>query len=101
MRESIRLDPANASQAWNYLGYMWVDRDMNLEEAGELIKKAVDSDPDNAAISTASVGSTYKVGRYEEALREITKATRTCKEEDAGSLRPPCGRIYQKLNKAG
>jgi Flp pilus assembly protein TadD len=28
---------------------MWVDRGENLEEAGDMIKKAVEMEPDNAA----------------------------------------------------
>ena len=98
MRESIRLDPSNAPQAWNYLGYMWADRDMNLDEAGEFIKKAVESDPDNAAYLDSLGWYYYKVGRYDEALREITKATENLKEEDA-TLYDHLADVYQKLNK--
>jgi tetratricopeptide (TPR) repeat protein len=98
MRESIRLDPTNASQAWNYLGYMWVDRDMNLDEAGEFIKKAVESEPDNAAYLDSLGWFYYKRGSYEEALRETTKAIENLKEEDA-VVYEHLADIYQKLNK--
>src|SRR6266700_2136147 len=33
LRKSIALDPANAAEAYNYLGYMWADHNMNLDEA--------------------------------------------------------------------
>jgi tetratricopeptide (TPR) repeat protein len=98
MRESIRLDPANAAQAWNYLGYMWVDREVNLDEAGELIKKAVEADPDNAAYLDSLGWYYYKKGRYEEALKEISKATESLKEEDA-VVYDHLADIYFKLSK--
>jgi tetratricopeptide (TPR) repeat protein len=98
LRESIRLDPGNAPQAWNYLGYMWVDRDTNLEEAGELIKKAVEAEPDNAAYLDSLGWYYYKKGQYEDALREIGKAVETLKEEDA-VLYDHLADVYQKLNK--
>jgi len=77
---------------------MWADRDMNLDEAGEFIKKAVESDPDNAAYLDSLGWYYYKVGRYDEALREITKATENLKEEDA-TLYDHLADVYQKLNK--
>ncbi len=98
LRESIRLDPSIAPQAWNYLGYMWVDRDMNMEEAGELIKKAVEAEPDNAAYLDSLAWYHFKQGRYEEALKEIQKATENLKEEDP-VVYDHLADIYLKLNK--
>jgi tetratricopeptide (TPR) repeat protein len=98
MRESVRLDPPNAAQAWNYLGYMWVDRDMNLDEAGELIKKAVESEPENAAYLDSLGWYYFKRGRYEDALKEISKAAEYLKEEDA-VVYDHLADIYLKLSK--
>ncbi len=83
LRESIRLDGANAAEARNYLGYMWVDNDKNLDEAGGLIRKALESDPDNGAYLD-SLGWFYlKKGEYERALKELTRALENLKAEDA------------------
>src|SRR5436305_5404882 len=38
LRKSIELDPANAAEACNYLGYMWADHNMNLDEAEAMIR---------------------------------------------------------------
>ncbi|MDQ2823893.1 MAG: tetratricopeptide repeat protein, partial [Verrucomicrobiota bacterium] len=32
-KKSISLDPANAADAYNFLGYMWADHNMHLDEA--------------------------------------------------------------------
>jgi tetratricopeptide (TPR) repeat protein len=98
LRESIRLDPANAAQAQNYLGYMWVDRDVNVDEGGELIKKALEVEPDNAAYLDSLGWYYYKKGRYEDALKELTKALESLKEEDPVVF-DHLGDTYQKLGK--
>ncbi len=48
-RKSIELDPANAARSYNYLGYMWVERSENLEEAGQFIRRALEMEPNNGA----------------------------------------------------
>ncbi len=37
-RKSIALDPANAAEAYNYLGFMWAEHNLHLDEAEEMIK---------------------------------------------------------------
>ena len=45
-RKSIELDPGNAARSYNYLGYMWVERSENLDEAGQFIRRALEMEPD-------------------------------------------------------
>ncbi len=99
LKESIRLDPANAAEARNYLGYMWVDHDMNLDEAGELITKALESDPDNGAYLDSLGWYYFKKGEYERALKEITRAMENLKKEDS-VICDHLGDCYQALGKA-
>ncbi len=40
LKQKHRTRSEQRAQAYNYLGYMWVDRGEQLDEAGELIKKA-------------------------------------------------------------
>ena len=97
-RECIRLDPANAAQACNYLGYMWVDHDMHLDEAGDLIKKALELDPDNGAYLD-SLGWFYlKKGDPEKALKELLRAADAIKPEDA-TVFEHIGDVYQKMGR--
>ena len=49
----------------NYLGYMWVDIDRNIDEAAELIKKANELDPENAAYIDSLGWLYFRQGKYD------------------------------------
>src|SRR4029079_16121984 len=49
LRKSIALDPDNSAETFNYLGYMWADHNMNLHEAETMIRRALQSEPNNAS----------------------------------------------------
>lgn len=74
LKKCIELDPSNAAQAYNYLGYMWVDKGVHLDEAGELIKRAVALDPENGAYLDSLGWYFYKAGKYPEAVAQLEKA---------------------------
>jgi len=73
-RKSIELDPYNAALPLNALGYMWADRNENLEEAETLIRRALELEPDNGAIIDSLGWVLYRKGDYENALRELLRA---------------------------
>ncbi len=98
LRKSIELDPQNAARAYNYLGYMWVDRGENLDEAGELITRALNLEPENGAYMDSLGWYFYKKGDYEKALRELLRATKYLEEEDA-VVYDHIGDTYAKLRK--
>ena len=83
LKQSIELEPNNAAQAYNYLGYMWADRGENLDEATEMIKKALELDPDNGAFIDSLGWLYFKKGEYEKALKELQRAAEVIKPEDA------------------
>src|SRR5437867_8129430 len=58
---SIAMDPANAADACNYLGYMWVEQNQHLDEAEAVIKRAVQSEPNNGEIGRASCRERVKM----------------------------------------
>jgi tetratricopeptide (TPR) repeat protein len=73
MREVLRLEPDHAD-ALNYLGYSYADRGIRLEEALQLIQKAMLLKP-NMGYITDSLGWLYfKLGQYEKAAVELEKA---------------------------
>ncbi|MDF1813071.1 MAG: hypothetical protein P1V20_12805 [Verrucomicrobiales bacterium] len=74
-------DKVFTAQVYNYLGYMWLENDMNVDEAGELIKTAIDLDPDSAAITDSLGWFYYKKGRYEEAKKELLRSEVLLEEE--------------------
>ena len=82
LRKSIALNP-EAPEAYNYLGFMWVDRGQNVEEAGQFIRKAVDISPDNGAYLDSLGWYYFKVGKFEEAKKQLLSAVNQLPEEDA------------------
>jgi tetratricopeptide (TPR) repeat protein len=96
---SIELDPENSAEALNYLGYMWVDRNQNLEEAGTYIQKALALRPNHPAYLDSLGWWHFKKGQYEDALREIRKALDKIKREDASEVYDHLGDILEKLSK--
>ncbi|MEM6916005.1 MAG: tetratricopeptide repeat protein, partial [Verrucomicrobiota bacterium] len=67
---------------YNYLGYMWLENDMNLDEAGELIKTAVDLDPESGAIADSLGWYFFKKSRFEDAKVELLRAEQLIEEPD-------------------
>lgn len=98
LRESIRLDPSSAAQAYNYLGYMWTERGINLDEAGEYIRKALETDPENGAYLDSIGWYYFKKGDYDRALKELLHALEAMKEDDAVVFEH-IGDTYSKLGK--
>jgi len=70
------------AQTYNYLGYMWLENDMNIDEAGEMIKTAVDLDPDSGAIADSIGWFHFKKGRYAEAKKELLRAEKLTENPD-------------------
>ena len=58
----------------NYLGYSWVDRGENLNEALAMIERAVELSPNNGYIVDSLGWAFYKLGRVEEAVEVLERA---------------------------
>lgn len=72
-RAVLTLQPEN-SHAMNYLGYMWADNGENLEQALELIRRAVDLDPNNGAFVDSLGWALFRLGEFEQARRHLERA---------------------------
>jgi tetratricopeptide (TPR) repeat protein len=83
LKKSIELDPANAARAYNYLGYMWADRNENLDEAELLIRRAVEQEPENGAYLDSLGWAYFKKGLHAQALKALLRAAELLKEDDA------------------
>ncbi len=73
-RLAIKFDPDNAAPAYNDLGYMWLERDINIDEAGQLIGRAIELEPDNGAYLDSWGWFHYKKGNYQQALTHLLRA---------------------------
>jgi tetratricopeptide (TPR) repeat protein len=81
-KRAIELDPADAAQAYNYLGFMWADQNIHLAEAEDYIKRALAAEPENGAYLDSLGWLHYRQGKYEQALAELLSAAAELKEED-------------------
>lgn len=71
--EALKYQPDNAFLL-NYLGYSWADRNQNLDQSLEMIKKAVDLEPNDGAIRDSLGWVYYRLGYYEDATIHLEKA---------------------------
>ncbi|MEW9837627.1 tetratricopeptide repeat protein [Mesorhizobium marinum] len=72
-RKALELFP-NQPQVLNYLGYSWIDMNMNLEEGMDMIRKAVELRPSDGYIVDSLGWAHYRLGEFEEAVRELERA---------------------------
>ncbi|MER8508730.1 tetratricopeptide repeat protein [Mesorhizobium sp. M0894] len=79
-RKALELYP-DQPQVLNYLGYSWVDKDMNLKEGLAMIQKAVDLRPSDGYIVDSLGWAYYRLGQFDDAVREMERAV-SLKPED-------------------
>ena len=95
-RRVLELDPDNAD-ALNYLGYTWVDRGENLEEAFDMVERAVELEPDSGAIIDSLGWAHYKLGRYSEARTHLERAAAL--SPTSATIIDHLGDVYWKLGR--
>lgn len=102
--KSIGLTPvdelARAAGTMNYLGYMWLERGEHFDKAEELIRKAIELDPDNAAYLDSIGWLHFRTGKFEDALQELLKAESMLKdvESEDAEIFDHIAQTYEKLN---
>ena len=96
-KKSIALDPASAADACNYLAYMWADHNLHLDEAQELIKHALQLDPNNGAYLDTLGWLEFRQGKVEAALNDLVRAAQNMKRDDPVVFEH-IGDAYAKLN---
>lgn len=74
LREALRLNP-DQPQVLNYLGYGYVDRGENLEEALAMIERAVAMEPGSGYIIDSLAWAYYRLGRYQDAVEPMERAS--------------------------
>jgi tetratricopeptide (TPR) repeat protein len=80
MKQIIEAEPDNAD-ALNYLGYTYADLGENLDEAEDLIKRALELMPDEGYIIDSLGWVYYKKEMYPEAKEEIERALEISPED--------------------
>jgi Flp pilus assembly protein TadD len=72
-QKSLTLNPGEPV-VMNYLAYSWIDRDINLERALEMVAEAADKRPQDGYIIDSLAWAHFKLGNYDEALRLMERA---------------------------
>jgi tetratricopeptide (TPR) repeat protein len=98
LRKSIALDPANSAEAYNYIGYMWADHNMNLDEAEAMIRRALESDPNNASYLDSLGWVEFRKGKFDQALNDLLRAAKGVEHDDPVVFEH-IGDTYLKLNR--
>jgi tetratricopeptide (TPR) repeat protein len=98
LRKSMELDPANSAEACNYMGYMWADHNMNLDEAEAMIRRALESEPNNASYLDSLGWVEFRKGKFDQALSDLLRATKAADREDPVVFEH-IGDTYLKLNR--
>ncbi len=98
IRKSIALDPASAADACNYLGYMWADHNMRLEEAEEMIKRALEIEPNNGSYLDSLGWLEFRQGKFDQALTDLLRAAKNLERDDP-IVFEHIGDTYLKLNR--
>lgn len=91
---AIRLDADNDVALNNYAYYL-SERDMELEKAKEMSRKALDMNPDNAAYLDTMGWIYFKMGEYEQAKEYIRASLDT--GSASATVLEHMGDVYEKL----
>lgn len=73
-RRALELNP-DQPQVLNYLGYSLVEKQIKLDEALDMIERAVAARPDSGYIVDSLGWVLFRLGRYEEAVGHMERAT--------------------------
>lgn len=95
-RQLLEARPRDSS-AQNYLGYMWADQGVHLEEARALLEKAVAREPRNGAYLDSLGWVYFRLGRLEAAERNLREALR--REPDDPTIQEHLGDLSERQGK--
>lgn len=92
LKAYLLFDPENA-EVINFLGYLYADKGVKLDEAEILLKKALQIEPENPFYLDSLGWVYYKQGRADEAIDHIQRAIYGMESDDA-VLREHLGDAY-------
>lgn len=96
MERAIELD-SNHANALNYLGYTYAEKGVRLNEAIELINRALAIRPDDGYFVDSLGWAYYKKGKIQEALEALKRAVSLVPEDPV--IHEHLGELYLKQNR--
>ncbi len=98
-RKAIELK-SDYADAYNYLGFMYAEKNINLNEALDLVEKSLSYEPNNGAFLDSLGWVYYRMGRFEDALLQLQRATQLIKND--ATVYEHLGDVYRQMgNSAG
>ncbi len=94
--KALELAP-NQPEAANYLAYSWIERNEKLEQARDMLLKAVVRRPSDPQILDSAGWALYKMKDYNNAVVFLEKATEILPQD--GVMNDHLGDIYWKLGR--
>ncbi len=99
-RQVLDTDPATDptyAETLNYMGYMLADRNVRLQEAQDLIQRAIAIDPNNYAFLDSLGWLYYRLNRLDEAERQLTRSVQLMSKDP--TIHDHLGDVYFKQGK--
>lgn len=84
LRKLLQLAPDNA-QAYNALGYSFLERNVRVEEGMQLVEKAYQLAPDDAAITDSVGWGYYRLGKLDKSAEFLRRAFATNPDPEIAS----------------
>jgi len=95
MKKVLEIDPDNADSL-NYIGYSYAEAGINLDEALDMIQRALKIKPDSGPIIDSLGWIYYRKGLYDEALTSLEKAFSL--DSSDPTIAEHLGDVYLKKN---
>ena len=96
LEEILKEEPED-EQLNNDLGYLYADQGKNLEQAEQMIRKAIAAKPENGAYIDSMGWVLFKQGKYAEALPWLEKAVKFQQGSGDETLWEHLGENYDRL----
>ena len=96
-RKALELNPESA-MTLNYLGYMFADQGVRLDEATKLIQQALDMEPNSGAYLDSLGWAYYKQNRFDLAERYLQQAVDRIPNDP--TIRAHLGDVYFKSGRS-
>ena len=93
-KETLEMAP-NYAVAANYLGYMWAEKGINLDEAEKLLLSALREEPDNGAFLDSYGWILFQQGKYDEAKEHLLRSAKLITDDYVVYYH--LGELYLKL----
>lgn len=98
LQKCIAQESDLAPEASNHLAFMWIDANSNLEEAGQLIRNAIQANPASPYYRDTFGWWLFKTGHSKAALSELLQALKAMPVPDMPDVHHHLAEVYLNLH---